>query len=376
MDAMAIDMTLTTAAKASQHVHVRPQDPQFAWFLLVIVVLVLFGGVFAGLTLGLMGLDNVNLQVLSIAGTPAERRQAPKVLALLNSGRHTMLVVLLLGELPQKSPICNRFGLAIGAGFAPLVRVLVIIMYPIAKPIGMVLDYFLGQHDAGTTYRKAELKTFVSLGVEDQLGEEEVAILGSVLEFSGKTVKDIMTKNENVYVLSAEKIMDEEIVAEILHKGFSRIPVHEHTNSKAFLIRGLVGYDPTDLRPASTLITQILPQCPPDLSLLEAMAYFQTGRSHILLVSATPGKGEGAMGVVTLEDVVEELIGKEIIDETDRYIDAESRIQVVRPRPQSEGLKIIEGRLARRKLVLAGRREGRDERDVVTGHLIDHPSLA
>ena len=50
----------------------------------------------------------------------------------------------------------------------------------------------LGAHDEPTTYRKAELKTFVSLGVEDMLGEDEVALLGSVLEFSGKVVSDVM----------------------------------------------------------------------------------------------------------------------------------------------------------------------------------------
>jgi hypothetical protein len=43
-------------------------------------------------------LRQVNLQVLSQAGTPDEQRQAPKVLRLLQRGRHTMLVVLLLGE--------------------------------------------------------------------------------------------------------------------------------------------------------------------------------------------------------------------------------------------------------------------------------------
>lgn len=40
----------------------------------------------------------MNLQVLSQAGTEDEQRQAPKVLRLLRSGRHTMLVMLLLGE--------------------------------------------------------------------------------------------------------------------------------------------------------------------------------------------------------------------------------------------------------------------------------------
>jgi metal transporter CNNM len=80
----------------------------------------------------------------------------------------------------------------------------------------------LGAHDEPTTYRKAELKTFVSLGVEDMLGADEVSLLGSVLEFSGKTVSDIMvgwwsmmveetadcqTPREDLYCLSAEKIV-------------------------------------------------------------------------------------------------------------------------------------------------------------------------
>lgn len=42
------------------------------------------------------------------------------------------------------------------------------------------------------TYRKAELKAFVALGVEDKLAEDELQLLGSVLEFSGKTVGSIM----------------------------------------------------------------------------------------------------------------------------------------------------------------------------------------
>jgi metal transporter CNNM len=98
------------------------------WYIAIVVGLVLLGGLFSGLTLGLMGLDSVspliigkkttrsrpfpvltfsrahatrqvNLQVLSQSGTPDEQRQAPKVLKLLRAGRHTMLVVLLLGEL-------------------------------------------------------------------------------------------------------------------------------------------------------------------------------------------------------------------------------------------------------------------------------------
>ncbi|ODN75427.1 hypothetical protein L202_06578 [Cryptococcus amylolentus CBS 6039] len=334
-----------------KHVHVPLSSPLFFWYIAAIMFLVLLGGVFSGLTLGLMGLDTVNLQVLSVAGTEDERRQAPRVLKLVGHGRHTMLVVLLLGNtlintslpifldsivgggwiavlgstfliltrrfriLPQS--ICNRYGLAIGSTFAPLVRFLIVLMYPIAKPIGIVLDFVLGAHSDPVTYRKAELKTFVSLGVEDKLEEDELGLLGSVLEFSGKTVKDIMTSHEDMYALSAERIVDGELVKEILKKGYSRIPVYEPSSRDSYIgcitIRALVGYDWTDLKPVSDFVTQALPQCFSDLNLIEAMSYFQTGRSHIMLITHRTGDNTQVLGLVTLEDVVEALIGREII---------------------------------------------------------------
>ncbi|WVQ97880.1 hypothetical protein IAU59_004996 [Kwoniella sp. CBS 9459] len=374
------------------HVHVDPNSTLFLWYILAIVALVLLGGVFSGLTLGLMGLDTVNLQVLALSGTPDERRQAPRVLKLIGRGRHTMLVVLLLGNtlintslpifldsivgggwiavlgstflilifgeiLPQS--ICDRYGLAIGSSFAPLIKVLIVLMYPVAKPIGMILDLVLGAHSDPVTYRKAELKTFVSLGVEDKLGEEELGLLGSVLEFSGKRVRDVMTAKEDMFTLSSEKIVDGELVSEILQKGFSRIPVYESRSPGTYILRRLVEYDPTDLLPASKLVSQVLPQCQPDLPLLEgsddvAMAYFQTGRSHMMLVTSAPGQDKGVLGLVTLEDVVEELIGREIIDETDVYIDTHSRVPVIRAShralDRTPGLKrIYEGQMARQR---------------------------
>nr|XP_019008722.1 uncharacterized protein I206_06404 [Kwoniella pini CBS 10737]OCF47503.1 hypothetical protein I206_06404 [Kwoniella pini CBS 10737] len=347
--------------QSEPHIHVDPNSNLFLFYILIIIGLVLLGGIFSGLTLGLMGLDTVNLQVLAISGTLDERKQAPKVLKLIGNGKHTILVVLLLGNtlintslpifldsivgggiiailastllilifgeiLPQS--ICDRYGLAIGSSFAPIIKILIILLYPIAKPMGMALDYILGAHSDPVTYRKAELKTFVSLGIEDKLNEDELGLLGSVLEFSNKTVRDIMTTKEDMYVLSADKIVDEELVIE------------SYTNIR-FSDIDLFG------------LHDVLPQCPPDLPLLEAMAYFQTGRSHMLLINNTPGQDEGVIGLVTLEDVVEELIGKEIIDETDVYIDTHSRVPVIRSNQrakQTKGLKrIYEGHLARQK---------------------------
>lgn len=67
---------------------------EFYWQIGISIVLVLLGGIFAGLTLGLMGLDELNLRVLrSSSDDPKERSNAAKVLRVLGRGRHWVLVV-------------------------------------------------------------------------------------------------------------------------------------------------------------------------------------------------------------------------------------------------------------------------------------------
>lgn len=105
-----------------------------------------------------------------------------------------------------------------------------------------------GAHDDGVTYRKAELKAFVALGVEDKLADDELHLLGSVLEFSGKTVGTVMVSWErsdgahtaqtpmaDVYQLPSDRIVDAELLAEVLRKGHTRIPVYDAKVPGSFL---------------------------------------------------------------------------------------------------------------------------------------------
>lgn len=321
-----------------------------------------------------MGLDSVNLQVLSSAGSESERRNATKVLGLIERGRHWVLVVLLLsnvivnetlpifladfggyaavlastvlivifGEILPQS-ICARYGLSIGAACAPLVWMLMIVLAPVAWPTAKLLDWLLGE-EHGTTYKKAELKTLVSLHQQlgtEHLNEDEVTIIKAVLDLNDKTVKDVMTPIQDVFIMSADTVLDEDGVGKLVQSGYSRVPVHEKGKPDSImgmlLVKDLISYDPEDSKEVASFQLRPLPETAPDLSLLSTLNYFQTGRSHMLLVSSKPGQPEGALGVVTLEDVVEELIGEEIIDETDVWVDVHNRVRVSRKPQEAAG---------------------------------------
>lgn len=73
----------------------------------------------------------------------------------------------------------------------------------------------------------------------------------------------------------------------------------------------------------------------------------QTGRAHLLLLSHTPGVEGGAIGVITLEDIIEEMISEEIVDETDRYEDNVSKRRARRMKNAAVMKGIVEYRVGR-----------------------------
>ncbi|TXT08616.1 hypothetical protein VHUM_02744 [Vanrija humicola] len=324
---------------------VEPGSSDFYVKLAVSMTLVLVGGVFAGLTLALMGSDDLNLKVLAASSTdPATRRSAGKVLRLLKRGRHWVLVVLLLsnvlineslpimldpllgggpeavvvstimififGEvIPQG--ICVRYGLEIGGACSGFVWAMMIVFAPIAWPIAKLMDYLLGTDD-GHTYKKAELKSFLQFHREGEepLRDDEIVILNGVLSLNDRRVDQIMTPIQDCLTLSANEILDSDTIQNILISGFSRIPVHEPNQPDNFigmlLVKRLITYNPEDEWPVSKFPLNALPEAKPDLNCFQALDYFQTGRAHLLLISETPGQRGGALGVISLEDLIEE----------------------------------------------------------------------
>ncbi|KAN0120191.1 DUF21 domain containing protein [Hyaloscypha variabilis] len=363
--------------KAHVKYHAEEEDPSLWLYLAVAAVLVLLGGAFAGLTIALMGQDGVYLQVIATSGEGKEQRHAQKVYSLLQKGKHWVLVTLLLsnvivnetlpivldrslgggwpavlgstvlivifGEVIPQS-VCVRYGLSIGAYMAPFVLGLMWILAPVAWPTAKLLDKLLGE-DHGTVYKKSGLKTLVTLhktlgsSPTDRLNQDEVTIISAVLDLKDKAVGDIMTPMEDVFTMSADTVLDEPTMNIILSAGYSRIPIYEPGNDRNFvgmlLVKILITYDPEDCKKVNEFALATLPETRPETSCLDIVNFFQEGKSHMVLVSEYPGENFGAIGVVTLEDVIEELIGEEIIDESDVYIDVHKAIRRMAPAPKA-----------------------------------------
>ncbi|KAJ9101175.1 hypothetical protein QFC21_003393 [Naganishia friedmannii] len=341
---------------------IDPKDPvdspAFMFKLVGSMGLILLGGLFAGLTLALMGSDDMQLRVLATSSAdPKERKHAASVLRLLKRGRHWVLVIVneslpiflddvlggngfraviistigivIFGEVIPQS-VCVRYGLAIGGYCAPFVLVIMYLLAPIAWPIAKLLDWALGSEE-GHTFKKAELKTFLQFHREGEepLRDDEITILNGVLSLNDRKASEIMTHIKDVLCLPSDHVLDHAALDHILLSGFSRIPVFEPGQKENFvgmlLVKRLISYNPEECKKVSEFPLLSLPEARPDINCFQALDYFQTGRAHLLLISEHPGTGKGALGIVSLEDLIEEIIGEEIVDETDTVTDNRSR---------------------------------------------------
>ncbi|XP_020234008.1 DUF21 domain-containing protein At2g14520 isoform X1 [Cajanus cajan] len=297
-------------------------ETQFFIRLLIILLLVLFAGLMSGLTLGLMSLSLVDLEVLAKSGTRQDRKHAAKILPVVRN-QHLLLctllicnaaamealpifldslvvawgavlisvtLILLFGEIIPQS-ICSRYGLAIGATVAPVVRVLVWICFPVAYPISKLLDYLLG-HRHAALFRRAELKTLVNLhgneaGKGGELTHDETTIIAGALELTEKTASDAMTPITEIFSIDVNSKLDRELMNLILEKGHSRVPVYyeQPTNIIGLiLVKNLLTIDPEEEVPVKTVTIRRIPRVPETMPLYDILNEFQKGHSHMAVV--------------------------------------------------------------------------------------------
>lgn len=376
-------------------------------FLSITVVLVGLSGLFSGLNLGLMSFTDDDLRVV-IEGSsdPSEVKNAERIRPLRKRGNlllctlllgntlvNAMIAILLadiasgivgglvttglivvFGEITPQS-ICSRYALAIGARSVPIVWVFLVICFPIAFPISVILDKILGR-EMGGIYSRGELLALINMNTADPerakatgLTTDDGKLLLGALTYSKRLASEIMTPISEVFSISNDAILDKTTVYKMLQHGHTRIPVHkgEPDNIVAILYcRDLVGVGCDRKVPVSAVLETVdaasrLLRIPGSSTARDAFELTQKERRHMLVVTDDPPKDAldkpmPAKGILTLEDIIEEIIQDKIIGESDQFIHPKGpskQVNAMRTDPHAL-LKTLESRYGEDSALLPG----------------------
>ncbi|XP_036402656.1 metal transporter CNNM2a isoform X1 [Megalops cyprinoides] len=342
------------------------------WLQVIFIAMLLcLSGMFSGLNLGLMALDPMELRIVQNCGTEKEKNYAKKIEPVRSQGNYllcslllgnvlvnTTLTILLddiagsgliavvvstigiviFGEIVPQA-ICSRHGLAVGANTIFLTKFFMLLTFPASYPVSKLLDHLLGQ-EIGTVYNREKLLEMLRVtDPYNDLVKEELNIIQGALELRTKTVEDVMTPLRDCFMITADGILDFGTMSEIMESGYTRIPVFEGERCNIvdlLFVKDLAFVDPDDCTPLKTITkfySHPLHFVFNDTKLDAMLEEFKKGKSHLAIVQRVNNEGEGdpfyeVLGIVTLEDVIEEIIKSEILDETDLYTDNKSKKKI------------------------------------------------
>lgn len=229
-------------------------------------------------------------------------------------------LILVFGEIIPKS-FATKNAEKIWLFVAPLYYYLMIILSPVIYILERIILLFTGKHNA-ITVTEEEIESFIDLGKDTgTLEEEEHELLKNSLEFNDTLAEEIMVPRVKITALSDEVTVGEALDFYI-HNNYSRIPVyHEQIDdiigivSVRFLLKEKNNNN-TSKKLKHIDFPEIL-QVPINQPLDVLLQEFKKTRQHMSIVKDEYG---GVAGIVTMEDVIEEIFG-EIHDETDQWLD-------------------------------------------------------
>jgi len=231
------------------------------------------------------------------------------------------VVVLFAGEVVPKT-IAKRHPVRITMAVIPFVSVVSWILWPISIGLvrathGLMRLFGGGKVPPGPAVTSAEIEYIIEMGTrEGVLDEVKEELLNSVLEFADRVVKEVMVPRTRMVAIDRDAPR-EEIVRVVTENPYSRMPVYEGSVDNIvgiLMVRDIVleltrgaGPFPWErvLKPAFFV--------PEQMKVSRLLKEMQRRKTHLAVVVDEFG---GTSGVVTLEDVLEEIVG-EIQDEGD-----------------------------------------------------------
>jgi metal transporter CNNM len=314
----------------------------------LIILLLLISATFAGLTIGMFSLSLADLERKMKNGS----KEAAKIYKVRKDG-NLLLCTLLLGNTVVNSTIAilmsgvaagpwaaalssvcifvfaevipqalfSRHAFAVGAKTVWLVKIFRVLMYVIAKPMSMALDFFFGK-ELAQRYSKKELELLLDDHVESSIDQDEKRIMVGAMKFSDKKAIDVITPVTSLFRLESSTILDVATLLRIKDEHYTRVPIYEGTRDHIIGIlyaKDLLNFDTSSKKTVGELCRRdTVINIPADFKLDSLLNHMKDKRAHMSFVFDEFGT---LLGIVTLEDIIEEILTVEIMDETDTVAD-------------------------------------------------------
>ncbi|MCA9358954.1 DUF21 domain-containing protein [Candidatus Kaiserbacteria bacterium] len=314
---------------------------------LISLVLVILSGLFSGLTLGLLSLDTHSLRRRANHGDKnAEaiypvRKRGNLLLTTLLLGNVTVnttlsiflgsiasglmagliatSLIVLFGEIIPQAVI-SRYALWFGAKTLWFTKLVIVLFYPISWPIAKILDHFLGS-ELPTTYSNRELMDIISEHEDSEhspIDADEERIVHGALQFSHMTVREVMTPADDVVMFDENQRLNHEFLTEINDHGYSRLPIFSGNRSNVvgilYVKDLIVEDDDISIHQTEEAFERGFMQVKGGEKLDVVLGKMLKTKQHIAIVK---NRNQQFVGVISLEDIIEEIIQHEIEDEDD-----------------------------------------------------------
>ncbi len=252
------------------------------------------------------------------------------------------VLILFLGEVGPKT-LAKQQPEKYAMAVAPMIQVLMVLL----KPLDWLFSLYrkllakLIKPVEEETQIEEELMTMIDEAqTEGDIEEDEGELIRSAIEFNDQNAADIMTPRVDVTAIEDTATLEE--AAELFRKTwYSRIPVyHEDLDHIVGILNEKDFYKKT--HDGCSRITDIMKEpvfSPATLSISNLLKQFRTSQTHLVILLDEFG---GTEGIVTMEDVLEELVG-EIYDEHD-----EVNEEVVE---KEDGTLIVDGNMQLQELL-------------------------
>jgi metal transporter CNNM len=311
--------------------------------LLIVLILLSLAGIFAGLTLAFFSLRLTTLEAKVRTGD----RQAARVYGLRKKG-NLLLCTLLLGNvasytimsifmgslttgliagitatglifvfaeiLPQA--VFPRHAMIVCDRFTWLVWICLAVFYPVSAPMAWILDRLLGK-ETPVLWSKEELGEIISLHEEAGDGiidRDEERIVRGALSFSDRTADHVMIPKSEVFYIGKNDKLDSYLLNSVRNSGYHRIPVFDPATGR---IAGMLDASQlinigSDISLPELYERTVLISIKADKPLDDLLNLMIERGIHIAVVTNNEGLFRG---IVTLEDIMEEILRLEIEEE-------------------------------------------------------------